>query len=152
MKLIKMTDYVSQKRDFIDKMMNDQDRLTILQCIFDYSEFLKTPLNLGMFIPCDENGNVLKQPNNYRRFTSKDFLNENPKMSEKWIKECQDYKIAESKILFKNFDFFIEHDGEKCVMTEGFVLSILSLLTMKIEDIVDNYIELTRIGIAKVHE
>jgi len=147
MKLIKMTDYISQKRDFIDKMMNDQDRLTILQCIFKYSEFLKTPLNLGMFIPCDEKFNILKQPNHYRRYLSKDYLTENPKMSEKWIKECQEYQIAESKILFKNFDFFIEHDGKKCVMTEGFVLPFEVLYTMKIEDIVDNDIELTISGI-----
>jgi hypothetical protein len=43
MKLIKMTDYISQKRDIIDEEMSNEDRLTILQCIFDYSKFLKTP-------------------------------------------------------------------------------------------------------------
>ena len=91
--------------------------------------------------------NILKEPNHYRRFTSKDYLNENPKMSEKWIEECKKYKKAESKILFKDFEFFIEHDFEKCIMTEGFVLSIEALYTMKIEDIVDNDIELTISGI-----
>lgn len=145
MKLISMTDFVTNYTETgcavsqIKKMSN-------------YAEFLKQPLKLEMFIPCDEKGNVLKQPNHYRRFISKDFLNENPKMSEKWIKECEEYKIAASKILFKNFDFFIEHDDEKCVMTEGFVLPFEVLYTMKIEDIVDNDIELTRFGIATIYE
>ena len=148
MKLIKMTAFVLSFGTESNRCNYEQ----AYDLISSYAKFLETPLNLGMFIPCDEKGNVLKQPNHYRRFISKDFLNENPKMSEKWIKECEEYKIAASKILFKNFDFFIEHDGEKCVMTEGFVLSIQSLHTMKIEDIVDNDIELTRFGIAKVHE
>ncbi len=145
MKLISMTDFVT---DYIETGC----AVSQIKKMSNYAKFLKQPLKLEMFIPCDEKGNVLKQPNHYRRFISKDFLNENPKMSEKWIKECQEYQIAERKILFKNFDFFIEHDGENCVMTEGFVLSILSLLTMKIEDIVDNDIELTRFGISKVYE
>ena len=152
MKLIKMTDYISQKRDIMDEEMSNKDRLTILESIFDYSIFLKTSLNLGMFIPCDEKLNILKQPNHYRRFISGDYLNENPKMSEKWLEKCEEYKKAESKIIFKDFEFFIEHDGEKCVAIEGFVLPFEVLYTMKIEDIVDNDIELTRFGLATIHQ
>lgn len=147
MKLIKMTDYISQKRDIMEEEMSNEDRLTILEAILYYSNFLKTPLNLGMFISCDEKMNILKQPNHYRRFTSNDYLSENPKMSEKWLEKCKEYKKAESKILFKDFEFFIEDDGEKCIMTEGFVLSIEALYTMKIEDVTDEDIELTSFGI-----
>ena len=118
------------------------DKLSILFIDIDYSNFLKTPLNLGMFIPCDENFNMLKKPNHYRRFVSKDYLNENPKMSEKWLEQCQEYRKAESKILFKNFDFFVDRKGKKCVMTEGFVLSIESLYTMKVEDVTDKILSL----------
>lgn len=149
MKLIKMTDYISQKRDIMDKQMSNEDRLTILQCIFDYSKFLKTPLNLGMFIPCDEKFNILKQPNHYRRYLSKDYLTENPKMSEKWIEKCEEYKKAESKILFKDFYLSKDYDDnfKKCVAVPGFVLPFEVLYTMKVEDIVDNDIELTISGI-----
>ena len=145
MKLIPMTDFVLELWD--DKLMSEIGLLAV-----NYAQFLKTPLKLEMFIPCDEKMNILKEPNHYRRFTSKDYLNENPKMSEKWIEECEKFKKAKSKNLFKDFEFFIDHDFEKYVMAEGFVLSIESLYTMKIEDIVDNYIELTRFGISTIHE
>jgi hypothetical protein len=153
MKLIKMTDYISQKRDIMDREMSNQDRLTILESILHYSNFLKTPLNLGMFIPCDEKFNILKQPNHYRRYVSKDYLNENPKMSEKWVEKCEEYKKAESKILFKDFYLFIDKEDnfEKYVANEGFVLSIESLYTMKVEDIADNNIELTRFCINAIN-
>lgn len=153
MKLIKMTDYISQKRDIMDREMSNQDRLTILESILHYSNFLKTPLNLGMFIPCDEKFNILKQPNHYRRYVSKDYLTENPKMSEKWVEKCEEYKKAESKILFKDFYLFIDKEDnfEKYVANEGFVLSIESLYTMKVEDIADNNIELTRFCINAIN-
>jgi hypothetical protein len=143
MKLIKMTDYISQKRDIMDREMSNQDRLTILESILHYSNFLKTPLNLGMFIPCDEKFNILKKPNHYRRYVSNDYLTESPKMSEKWVEKCKEYKKAESNILFKDFHFVIEEDGEKCVAIEGFVLEIEALWLMKVEDITDQDIELT---------
>ena len=148
MKLIKMTDFVLSFGTESNRYNYEQ----AYDSISSYARFLKTNLNLGMFIPCDEKMNILKEPNHYRRFTSKDYLNENPKMSEKWIEECEKFKKAKSKILFKDFEFFIDHDFEKYVMAEGFVLSIESLYTMKIEDIVDNDIELTRFGISKVYE
>ena len=148
MKLIKITDFVLSFGTESNKLNYEQ----AYDLISSYARFLKTNLNLGMFIPCDEKMNILKEPNHYRRFTSKDYLNENPKMSEKWIEECEKFKKAKSKILFKDFEFFIDHDFEKYVMAEGFVLSIESLYTMKIEDIVDNDIELTRIGISTIHE
>lgn len=148
MKLIKMTDFVLSFGTESNRCNYEQ----AYELISTYAMFLKTNLNLGMFIPCDEKFNILKQPNHYRRYLSKDYLTENPKMSEKWIEKCEEYKKSESKILFKNFDFFIEHDGEKCVMTEGFVLPFEVLYTMKIEDIVDNDIELTRFGIATIYE
>ena len=154
MKLIKMTDYISQKRDIMDEEMSNKDRLTILESIFDYSIFLKTSLNLGMFIPCDEKLNILKQPNHYRRFITGYYLNEIPKMSEKWIEKCEEYQKSERKIIFK--DFHLHKDDEdnfkKCVATPGFVLPFEVLYTMKIEDIVDNGIELTRFGLATIHQ
>ena len=145
MKLIKMT-------DFVLSFGTESNRCNYEQAydkISSYAKFLKTNLNLGMFIPCDEKFNILKQPNHYRRYVSKDYLTENPKMSEKWVEKCEEYKKAESKILFK--DFYLHKDYEdnfkKYVAILGFVLSIEALYTMKIEDIVDNDIELTIYGI-----
>ncbi|MCP4053731.1 MAG: hypothetical protein GY739_11830, partial [Mesoflavibacter sp.] len=36
-----------------------------LRNIINYANFLKQPLKLGMFIPCDEDGNVLERPELY---------------------------------------------------------------------------------------
>jgi hypothetical protein len=48
--------------DYVIKKVNENrpcDRGVILQEISDYAEFLKQPLTLGMFIPCDEKGQPL---------------------------------------------------------------------------------------------
>jgi hypothetical protein len=47
MKLISMTDFVLE---------NDST------CIYKYANLLKQPLELWMFVPCDENGDVLVEP------------------------------------------------------------------------------------------
>lgn len=49
MKLISMTDFVLTGKYTATDTMN-------------YAQFLKTTLNLGMFVPCDENNNVLEKP------------------------------------------------------------------------------------------
>ena len=61
-----MTDFVIRKykdelvhsgenwRDFLEKYA----RITK-----SYADFLKQPLQLGFFVPCDENGTVLRVPN-----------------------------------------------------------------------------------------
>lgn len=145
MKLIKMTDFVLSFGTESNRYNYEQ----AYDLISSYARFLKTNLNLGMFIPCDEKFNILKQPNHYRRYLSKDYLTENPKMSEKWIEKCEEYKKAESKILFKDFHLHRDYEDnfKKCVAISGFVLPFEVLYTMKIEDIVDNDIELTISGI-----
>ena len=53
MKLISMTSFVLQ-RDITDIKQRDS--------IVKYANFLKLPLKLEMFVPCDEDGNVLEEP------------------------------------------------------------------------------------------
>ena len=53
MKLISMTFFVLQ-RDITDIKQRDS--------IVKYANFLKLPLKLEMFVPCDEDGNVLEEP------------------------------------------------------------------------------------------
>lgn len=152
MKLIKMTDFIENLRDEMNEYspLNAEKTKKYFNKIFYYNDFLKMNLNLGMFIPCDENFNILKKPNHYRRFINSDYLNENPKMSEKWLKDCLEYQKAESKILFKDFHFSIEDGGEKCVAIEGFVLGIEYLWKIKIEDLADDNIELTKLAIKSI--
>jgi hypothetical protein len=53
MKLISMTDFVLEQNNF--KVFRNQQ-------ILNYANFLKQPLELWMFVPCDENGDVLEEP------------------------------------------------------------------------------------------
>lgn len=59
-KLIEMTDYVLEQwnRAGIEELQKYYN-------IAKYAYFLKQPLTLGDFIPCDENGNVLEEPKEY---------------------------------------------------------------------------------------
>ena len=62
--LIPMTDFVLRINEIekeIDQFF-DSWRMKQLRIIENYAKFLKQPLKLEMFVPCDENGNVLEEP------------------------------------------------------------------------------------------
>ena len=56
--LIPMTDFVNN----IGNMENYPSHENALYWIYNYATFLKQPLKLEMFVPCDEDGNVLEEP------------------------------------------------------------------------------------------
>ncbi|BAP30159.1 uncharacterized protein CHSO_1122 [Chryseobacterium sp. StRB126] len=57
MKLIPLSDFIlEQKR----KTTSETDYVKPLKLIFNYAEFLKQPLTLGMFVPVDKHGVVLE--------------------------------------------------------------------------------------------
>ena len=69
--------------------------------IIRYKNFLKQPLQLGFFVPCDENGNVLEEPkrwNDYLQFP--DSFDGNKEWG-----ELYDYELAIERILFKGFEY-----------------------------------------------
>jgi hypothetical protein len=82
MKLISMTDYVLEQEKYLD-ITNRQK----LEHIINYANFLKQPLELWMFVPCDLEGNVLIEP-----------IEQNPIY---WSKE---YQQAKERVLFEGFD------------------------------------------------
>ena len=71
MELIKCSDYVI-KHHYPETNEEAERELILIdnfynKCI-NYANFLKQPLTLGMFIPCDLDGNVLEEPFNYEYF------------------------------------------------------------------------------------
>ena len=63
-KLISMTDYVmtfENEYPCADEKDYHNTNETVLCKIIKYADFLKQPLTLGMFIPCDDEGNVLNE-------------------------------------------------------------------------------------------
>ena len=95
MKLISMLDFVLKQNytttldisqiDFYDK------ELSILEKIRNYANFLKQPLNLGMFVPCYENGNPIILDTEHKECPIS------------WsIDEIEKYKKAKEKVLFED--------------------------------------------------
>ena len=96
MKLISMIDFVSifyndLKSEHKVNWSFDQ----ICNKIFNYANFLKQSLNLGMFFPCDEDGDILDEP--------EDYENRLPNMMTEYNDEVYRYKQAKEKVLFKGF-------------------------------------------------
>lgn len=89
-KLISMTDFVIQQRS--ELMFKELGKACC-----KYADFLKKPLQLGFFVPCDENGNVLNEPKDWKVYESggSAFMN----MDE--ISPCQEYKKAKERVLLK---------------------------------------------------
>lgn len=94
MKLISMTDFVISQN-----ILLANKEITYNECglrILKYANFLKQPLKLGMFVPCDKDGSVLEEPSHFELYK----LGIAPDESQ--IIECGIYEKAKNKILFSN--------------------------------------------------
>ncbi|WP_445720432.1 hypothetical protein [Flavobacterium sp.] len=90
MKLISMTDFVLDKYKNAPLEDYDQVNETFINSVIKYAEFLKQPLKLEMFVPCDEDGNILEEPDQEFELTFWDY---STKMSK--------YEQAKEKVLFE---------------------------------------------------
>ena len=66
----------------------------------NFDEFLEQPLKLEMFVPCDENGNVLEEPQ--MRPERNSFDEEDMDYD---AQELYDYIKAKEKVLFENLSY-----------------------------------------------
>ena len=85
----------------IDQFL-DSWRMKQLRIIENYAKFLKQPLKLEMFVPCDEDGNVLGEPEIYSQWVRENFNDELE--NEERINQCKDYHQAKEKVLFEGFE------------------------------------------------
>ena len=88
MKLISMTDFVLS-----DQVKSTLEYSDAYKLIRNYALFLKQPLTLGMFVPCDEEGNVLEFIE-YESFRGSD---------DEYNIYCEKYFKSESVVLFEGF-------------------------------------------------
>lgn len=91
-RLINMTDFVLQQANYTDVSNISEKYATI----WNYATFLKQPLKLEMFVPCDENGNVLEKPQ--MRPGRNSFDEEDMDYD---AQELYDYIKAKEKVLFE---------------------------------------------------
>jgi hypothetical protein len=125
MKLISMTDYViTIEKGMLSTADISKEKLSL---IVGYAKFLKQPLTLGMFVPCDENGKVLIDPSKNLNLINPDF------------KHVQ-YKEAQERVLFEGFNHI-----EGGVYSEYEVIKIKDIECKAIEDLVKEgcYLTLT---------
>ena len=117
MKLIPMTDFVLQ---FDKPVRYFEDQSDFLNCqvdymgkVMNYAQFLKQTLNLGMFVPCDEDGDILDEPEDYElRLTN---------MMTEYNDEVYRHKQAKEKVLFEGFELvrFIKKENPCYVVSNG---------------------------------
>lgn len=70
--------------------------------LVNYAKFLKQPLKLEMFVPCDEYGNFLEEPCDYKYWIKDD---ENGAYEGQNEYMCIKYQQAKEKVLFEGFEF-----------------------------------------------
>lgn len=110
--LIGMTDFVleqKQSTSFIERVFVTNELLSI-EKIRKYANFLKQPLELGMFVPCDEDGNVLEEPicqeyalynKKYQKSKERCLFEGFTEQEASYIISCSDNKIIEDLVTYK---------------------------------------------------
>ena len=92
--LIPMTDFVNN----VGNMENYPSHENALSWIYNYATFLKQPLKLEMFVPCDEDGDILEEPEDYEQRL--------PNMMTEYNDEIYRYEQAKEKVLFEGFKIY----------------------------------------------
>ena len=113
----------------------------------NYDALLKQPLQLGFFVPCDENGNVLEEPkrwNDYLQFP--DSFDGNKEWG-----ELYNYELAKERVLFKGFEhyLFMQADNIKHNKSRN-CFSFPNYNDVIIEDLISLEVELTPTAIKQI--
>ena len=106
--LIPMTDFVIYQ---YEKLKNKE--INTLDYAFNtgiYAHFLKKPLKLGYFIPCDENDKPLEEPINFKIWEKLHFNNGKSEKGTIGFKEHEKYQEAKQRVLFEGFEYDKEND------------------------------------------
>ena len=107
-----MTDFVINKRkELLRHSEYKNDLENYANIIYNYAQFLKQHLTLGMFVPCDEDENVLEYPT--CNWCSTGIPGDCHRSKECAIDETPfyNYNKAIEKIIFKNYVFLEEDDN-----------------------------------------
>lgn len=100
-RLISMVDYCQEVSKEFMAPKKPFDKNEWFGKILNYSDFLKQPLTLGMFVPCDFEGNVLEP------------INEEYPNNVEYFEEIKAYDEAKDRVLFEGFKCIKwEHGGD----------------------------------------
>ena len=105
MKLQSMTDFVleqTKKYDFVPQSQIIESRLSakfINDCI-SYAKFLKQPLELWMFVPCGDDGDILENPSCNTSCDPSDFSEDGKCGKNGCYAQEKNYQKAKERCLF----------------------------------------------------
>ena len=134
MKLISMTDFVLQEKTGGQQVNSITSQLYYeLRIIKKYADFLKQPLKLEMFVPCDDNGNVLEEPEKYGWLQN--VGSRNSYATEQECIDCETFHLAKQKVLFDGFDIYSNGDLHNAFVT--FESSRLEI--MNVENLITDF-------------
>lgn len=109
MKLIPLSEYVLQEEKTLDNILNENlPTIKIAESydrIVNYTKFLRQPLTLSMFVPVDENGNVLTEPDS-----------DNYEDGIVYYEKLNKYVEAKEKVLFEGFE--VGYDGASIISVD----------------------------------
>lgn len=98
MRLISLIEFVLEKNEGGLFKYNDEN-------IRKYAEFLSQELTLSMFLPCDENDNLIDEPSCFSHFMNGEITRMGVKITNKEVLECEKYKRALDNVLFEPVTF-----------------------------------------------
>ena len=134
MKLISMTDFVLELQETESRVIGTLDSA------INYANFLKQPLKLEMFVPYDEDGNVLEE----RIIFSKDedcvFDSSN----------FNKYQQAKEKVLFEGFKVCNRTTKIDCVVYNEDHITLKLLKDKTIEYLINRNLTLTPTAIKRI--
>ena len=93
--LIPMTDFVNN----VGNMENYPSHEKALSWIYNYATFLKQPLKLEMFVPCDDEGDILEEPK-----IEEEYVDEHT--TQIFAQYQYDLDKAKEKVLFEGFKIY----------------------------------------------
>ncbi|WP_415326238.1 hypothetical protein [Chryseobacterium sp. MMS23-Vi53] len=93
--------------------------LQTLNLMKNYANLLRKPLTLGMFVPVDSSGNILKEPKNYDSWKSLEHNRKkaNEDTPEESLNEYKLYQKAKRKCIFEGFK--LAYNGYSVVRIEA---------------------------------
>lgn len=136
-KLISLSEFVSNEEwknsgyTSSDIQIRDQS----FRSIINYNNFLKQPLTLGMFVPCDLNGNVLSIIlfNEHRQGSNFEF------MQHKLFEEAKD------RVLFEGF----KHHVDSAVLKGDYLIDLRYTENVLVENLLEDDMDLVLTETAK---
>ena len=124
--LLSMTDFI-----YLQKMSFRTDK-RFKQLIIEYANFLQQPLELWMFVPCDEDSNILVHPYDKIYPASMSFANEIENYNLK-------FRQAKERCLIEGFTY----DGVEYIDYKNYCIRISVLPNLTFQDLTKYNLTLT---------